>query len=804
MTSSKPIQLSMVRVLYVLSLYFSYNYAFAQQQIKGDLSYGFIDPESGLLVVRTDEAFYTIGASDDSFNRIRTRDMEKDSISYFRGTPYMKILTPGLVIVDKMTNQVVFDQSQHTFSRLHHVSMLPELDAFFLVASERKSPRTKKKEKGKGFLKNISDGVKNGLSSESKKTKKELRRFGRSDSISFNLVHIQSGEVLWKYVPDANQAKFFTAPTDKPRLLSANKVVFPFGDNFYCLDAQLGTLLWKYPYQRPGLFSSLKNFFSAQQNSGYYVNQTKEPSLLIFENYKKRKQDRVKELTMVNSDGKVEWKVPLNKEEYIQSFWKENVLISATKTARLMDLKSGKNRWGSIYNTDEERLRVYVGTNFFLFEEQKNSSRRYPMSLTALDPSTGKPTWSSPKQYKSQKENVRFRANGILSYDKEDKELSFFNYETGNPIWEYPQNSLYSYNALGSEYYMLTKAGVERLDESGNKIWDDVIPMKKQRSLWNVFEEGENKVIVTARESGASDKQMTYVSSTGDVLFEKKNWKVGSLESLIFKKIINDELYYLTNSGFFKTSLKSDEKTQQLAKFSKGFTRVLSYDNSLMGIKSGDNYYYLDLETGEFDQLVKNLKFKGKNEQRQMSFIGRKGLLIQNQENVAFVTLAGELKYNKYYKYPEKSLIGLKVLQAALNVATFVYQVDQLGEYSEDAGEYYESGDRKFANNAIGHANNFRLAGLANSVINNRINAFTTASENRKKMAANARPVAVFAVRRMYGNKKEVVLVNLDPETGEELSEQLLGEKSPIFYVDEVGRLVYFIDKNQFITKMKI
>ncbi|GAB5526393.1 MAG: hypothetical protein Roseis2KO_42650 [Roseivirga sp.] len=780
----------------------------AQDQIRGTMSYGFVDEESGLLVARTDQAFYTIGAKDDSFNEIPTGEMDEDSISYFKGTQYMKILTPGLIIVDKMKNEIVFSQYNHRFSALHHVSILPELDAFFLIASEGDIKAPEMKEKKKGIIGNPVKGLKaklSNLSNKAEKSHRELQRFGVSDSISFNLIHMESGEVLWKYYPDADQGEFFTAPSDMPRLITDDKVVFPFGDNFYCLDASLGSLHWKYPYKRPGLLSSLASFFTSQQPSGYYVNITDEPGLVIFENYKRRKEDRVKELTMVNADGKMTWNVPLEKEEFLQSFWRKHVLVSSKSSARLIDLSNGSNRWGEPFYTKKENLKVNVGGDFFLLEENEKSERRYPLDLLALDPLTGQPTWEVPQHYASPKNYIRYRPKGILSYDKAEKELTFMDYKTGKSIWEYPKNSLYSYSADRGNYYMLTKDGVERLDEEGNKVWKEVVPMKKQRSLWGVLEEDDNKIIVTMKSEEDNVKQVNYVSDQGKLLFQKKSWKVGKPESLIFKKIIDGKLFYLTKSGFYKTDLKSDEKTEQLAKFDKeGVFRVINDDKSLMAIRSENTYYYLDLKSGDFGLLAKNLKFKGKDETRYMSFVGREGVLIQNRENVAFTTLKGELKYNKYFKYPEASQLGLKVLKAAINTAVLLYQVNQAGNYYGDAGSYYASGDLMFMNNANGHAENIMLSGMVKGLANNRINDFTDASNARRRMAENIKPVAIFAVKREYGEKKEVVLVVIDPATGNEQSEHLLGEKNPVFYVDNIGRIVYFIDKNQFVNRMKI
>lgn len=780
-------------------------YSYGQDRIKGSMSYGFVDDESGLLFARTDDAFYTIGASNGSFIEIPTGEMERDSISSFPGTPFVKILTPGLIIVDKLKNEIVFSQYDHQFSELYHVSLLPELDAFFLVAAEGAIRAPEALEEKKGLMKGLKKGLK-GLANDATDLGNKLKRFVKSDSISFNLVDIQSGEILWKYLPDADQAgSFFTAPSDEPRLITENKVIFPFGDNFYCLDSQLGTLLWKHPYKRPGAGASIKSFFSSQQPSSYYVNVDGETGLLLFENYKKRKQDRVKELSMISHDGEILWKDPLDKEEYIQEFWKGNVLISTDKSVKVMDLKTGKNLWKNLYTTDKERLNVNIGPDFFLVEEKEKSAKKYPLNIFAVNPETGEKTWESPRRFASQRNRVRYRRNGILTYNKEEKDMAFLDYKSGETIWQYPKNSLYSYFAIGSDYYMLTKDGVEMLDKNGEKVWGDVIPMKKQRNLWNVYEDGQNKVIITNEKEGNVVKQVTSVSSNGEVLYQRAKWKVGAVNSLLFTKIIGDEFFYLTKDGFYKMNLRSTDKTEQLAKFAKDKSGVIfNYDKTLMAIKSDNNYYYLDLESGEFALLTEGLKFKGKNESRVFSFIGRKGLLIQNQENAAYVTLDGDLIYNKYYKYPETSQLGLKILRAAVSVAVTAYQISEAGKYYEDAGGYYASGDMVFANKALKHAGNMQLAGLAGGLTASRISEFTYARDARQRLAERAKPLTIFAVKRKYGEKKEVLLIHMNPETGEELSEILLGEKNPVFYVDEVGRMVYFIDKKQFINRLKI
>lgn len=736
----------------------------AQPNIGDDVLYGYVHDETGLLFVRTINSFYSIDGYSDQYTRIRMGDMERDSIYQADNTPYLFVHSPTLNIIDLTQNEIVFDQQKAGFDKIHQIDLVGELDAFFLVATES------------------SETTSNILASK---------------KIHFYLIDILTGEAIWKYTPDDDQGKFFSATTEKPVVLDSDKVIFPFGNNLYCLDSQLGTQLWKAPFKRPNLSTALGTLFTGQQPSEYFKFGN---SLMVFENYKEKKV-RAKTLRQITSDGQTTWQYELTKEERMGSIWNDFLQMNTYETTRMIDMNTGKDAWEAPITTDLKYFSYYIHpSQEYILTRAKPKSSHYPQTLNAYDPKTGKSLWKSPKSFPDKKRKVTSQALGVMVYNKEEKELTFFDYANGEPIWAYPKKQMNDYKLIKDHYYVSKDDAIDKLDNRGNKIWIESPPVKST-GIWRIIEDVEHEIIISNKNS--SKKTVSVVDRNGK-LIKSREWKISDSDSLLFVKFSQEKINYIKFDGIYQLDMSTDDKPLTIAKFS-GKDRQYEFNDegSKIVVRTGDDYHYYDFSSLKYKLLAEKMKFEGDDERRIVQYFSS-GISVQNQENIAFLNFEDGIVFNKYFKYPKTSNVGTKLLKTAVKTTSTYVQLHQGSRAAGNEMAYSVSGQDQFANNAKKHNRNSYLARSQGNKLVGKLDELENKKKARQNFAKTTNPVAVFSEKRKVDDKRTVVIINIDPVTGKELEVFNIGEKNPVYYVDPLGGIIFYINKVNTITRYRI
>ncbi|MEM7550500.1 MAG: hypothetical protein AAF363_12535 [Bacteroidota bacterium] len=797
------------------------SHSFSQPTIQGDILYGYVQDETGILFIKSNSHLYTIDGYSEGYNVIKT---ELDSIIPISETPYYYIFTPELNIFDLTQNKVVFKQSDLNLTEIEFIDIVPELDAFFLVASTEAiaaEPATAKKEEEQA-----SDGKKKKFSFKNSMTSlsKGVKDIGdgfkdtfKSDSISFFLVDITTGEPIWKFTPKEEQGKFFKTPNDKPVTLGKDKIVFPFGNNFYCLDAQIGKLLWTANYERDNsILSGFKKALSSGYSQGnnesvgaplqpseYFGNFGEELGLLVFENKKEKGKKREKSLYLLNHSGQEQWRIDIS-DKYLGNFWKKYLLTFDLESYEMFDIKTGQPLWRTPYSVLPEykylSVSNFLSDEFLLATHSAKATRIYPKAIDILDPNTSKSLWTEPLRLPPTKQKIELHESGFQLLNKEEKELSFHSYLTKDTLWSYSKKEFNTYTQHNGEYYVATKNGLDRINAEGLNLYGKTLPIIA-KDFWKIQDEGEHKLIITKESS--SRKNISLVDKEGNLIYQR-DWKYANEDSVYFK-VVGNEMVYLDRGGVYKLKLSSDEKPETLGKFArKGFRLKYNDDRSKLIVNSKGDFHLVNLEEGSYKFLTENLKFDGKDETMNVSFYEPEGILVQNQENIAFLSYENGLVYQKYYKYPKSSEFGNILLKNAISAASTTYQIHQGSRAVGNEMAYEVSGNSDFSKQASVHNRNSSFVRGQGRKLKGRIDDQMRKREERRQLAGSSTPLAVFSEKRKLDGRKTVVMVRLDPVTGEEIAINEIGEKNPLFYVDPVGGLVYYVDPSNTIKRLDL
>ena len=750
----------------------------AQTTIDGLIYYGQIHQETGLLFIRTSDAFYSIDGYTDQHVEIDMGIMEYDSIFQPPNTPYLFVYSPELNIIDLVENKLVFNQSKSDFDKIFQIDLVGELDAFFLVASE-------------------------------KSEKSELLK---AKTISFYLIDILTGNTIWKYTPDEDQGELFSANTNKPIVLAKDRVIFPFGGNLFCLDSQLGSFLWKEPFHEQNRLKTMalkyldlpKINSLAKQSSEYFKNKE---DLIIFENYKIKKE-RKKSIRAVDLDGTLKWKLDLEKQERIGDIWNNLIEVRTSHSVKMIDLETGLEAWENpiISSAKYYSYKILQNKNVLLTKERPKIAG-YPRVHKAFNLSTGEPLWKEPMEFPDKQKRVRFEEVGLKVFDKISKELAYFNYETGELIWSYPKDQLNNFKFFNNFYYISKENELDKLNIHGEKIWH-ISPKIKSISVWKVIPEGTREIIISTK--NFSTKTISVISENGKIL-KSRDWNYSGYDSLLSIKYSQNKIDYVKFSGIYELNMSDTSQAKTITKFS-GSTKqfIFNNDKSKLVVRTDDIYHFYDFNTCEYKMLSDSLKFKGGDLRRAIRFIGDDGVSIQNKENIAYIDFEKGLIFNKYFKYPEANLeqkslgFGGKLLRGAVIGSANLLMLDQSVKSAQEQENYRFSGDEQFDKKAQNYNRNIELTYAVGSLLVAKIDQLEEKQTMRKQLASRAYRINIFSEKRKVDNQSTIVIVHVDPVTGEELNVFDIGEKNPVYYVDQLGGIIFYINKENVIKRFRI
>lgn len=326
--------------------------------------------------------------------------------------------------------------------------------------------------------------------------------------------------------------------------------------------------------------------------------------------------------------------------------------------------------------------------------------------------------------------------------------------------------------------------------ETGDNKWKDEIDLKGDVNAYKLI--GNKLILATQKDNG--DNYISLIDLDAGKSVTKKPLSInGDIRDL---QIVPQGLYYRTSDEINILDLESGDKN-----WKKGFKVkqcVGSNASEKLGyVFANDIIYKVDFEKGDIQEWVKDVKFEGKEDPTGLQ-VRENGILVTSEQNASLFSTDGQLVWHSFNKAPGKTLAG-KMLSGLGGLASAVMAAQQAGEAAQlsYAKGYYgctsPSLDRDIKN---ANANASAFAGAA---------AASFASIG-KRFKATRQANDFMAVMTVLGNNNQnnsagcVIVSKLD---GKNISSVLLGDKTPDYKLDELGRMIYQKSESDVIKGFK-
>lgn len=326
--------------------------------------------------------------------------------------------------------------------------------------------------------------------------------------------------------------------------------------------------------------------------------------------------------------------------------------------------------------------------------------------------------------------------------------------------------------------------------ETGDNKWKDEIDLKGDVNAYKLI--GNKLILATQKDNG--DNYISIIDLDAGRSVTKKPLSInGDIRDL---QIVPQGLYYRTSDEINILDVESGDKT-----WKKGFkVKQCVGDNvsdKLGYVFANDRIYKVDFEKGDIQEWITDVKFEGKEDPTGLQ-VRENGILVTSEQNASLYTTDGKLLWHSFNKAPGKTLAG-KMLSGLGGLAASVMAAEQAGEAAQlsYAKGYYgctsPSVDRAIKN---ANANASAFAGAA---------AASFASIG-KRFKATRQANDFMAVMTVLGNTNQnnsagcMIVSKVD---GKNIASVLLGDKTPDYKLDELGRMIYQKSENDVIKGFK-
>ena len=314
--------------------------------------------------------------------------------------------------------------------------------------------------------------------------------------------------------------------------------------------------------------------------------------------------------------------------------------------------------------------------------------------------------------------------------------------------------------------------------ETGNNKWDKEIDLQGDINAYKLS--GTKLILATERDNG--DNYISIIDlDAGKSVTKKPLFINGEIRDL---QIMPQGLYYRTSEEINILDLDKGEKA-----WKKGFKVkhcVGSNANDKLGyVFANDIVYKVDFTTGDLQEWIKGVSFEGKEDPTGLQ-VRENGILITSDQNATLYSLDGKVAWHSYNKAPGKTgmgkvLSGLGGLAATMMAAAEVANTAQLSYAKGYYGSTSPALDRDIKNS---EANAAAFAGAA---------AASFASISKRFKATRQANDFMAVLTSIGGNNQAsssgaVIVSKID---GKNISSILLGDKTPDYKLDELGRMIY-------------
>lgn len=319
--------------------------------------------------------------------------------------------------------------------------------------------------------------------------------------------------------------------------------------------------------------------------------------------------------------------------------------------------------------------------------------------------------------------------------------------------------------------------------ETGENKWADEIDLQGDVSAYKMV--GNKLILATARDNG--DNYISIIDLDAGKSVTKKTLSIkGEIRDL---QVVPQGLYYRTSEEINILDISSGDKT-----WKKGFkVKNCVGDNASakMGYVYGnEKIYKVDFTTGDLNEWVSSVNFDGKEDPTSLQ-VRENGVLLTSDQNAALYDNDGKLVWHAYNKAPGRTGMG-KVLSGLGGLASSMMAAAEMSRSAQlsYAKGYYGSTDpgldRDIKNS---QANAAAFAGAAVSSFASIGRRFKATKQANDFMAV----LTALGGNNEAKNSGAVIVSKIDGKT---ISTILLGDKTPDYKLDELGRMIFQKSEN--------
>lgn len=435
----------------------------------------------------------------------------------------------------------------------------------------------------------------------------------------------------------------------------------------------------------------------------------------------------------------------------------DKIIIPGVKDIECYDMKSAAVLWNSdVKNAtriscNEETKEIYA------FRSQGDNTVVYK-----IDANSGSLLWAEGNKlqgglsrYEFTKAGVAIVTNednsdkkgiGKLAAGRSESKIYLLDSKTGVDLWEKSPKT----KGFVSHFYVEDNGIIFGIAEGGvNKIGFDGVPLWKKP-----LKTGANIQLMATVPKG-----LLYISESDTDLIDMN-----------------------TGESVFGKTIKYKKSSSAVSTIDKERGRFL--------LSCSDGVYAIDSENGEYDLLVSDIDFEGKEEPTKIE-VRSSGILLSSSQNLMMLDFNGEEIWHEYHRAPGKSAFGA-ILVGAITAATAAATIS----HSAAAGYMKGAGVPSYDSAVRYHEGQAETWGNVTDA------GFQELAKRFK--ASKATENAAFILTKVDGG---VGLVKVDKDSGETLDEILIKDKDPMYEVDEFAGVLYYADGSSIqafkLTKLK-
>ena len=325
---------------------------------------------------------------------------------------------------------------------------------------------------------------------------------------------------------------------------------------------------------------------------------------------------------------------------------------------------------------------------------------------------------------------------------------------------------------------------------TGNNKWGDEIDLQGDVTAYKLS--GNKLILATERDKG--DNYISIIDLEAGKSITKKPLSVkGDVMDL---HIVPQGLYYRTTDEINILDLESGDKT-----WKKGF-KVKSCVGENANDKEGYVYakgtiYKVNFEQGELTEWVKGIDLQGGEEPSSLQ-VRDNGVVLISEQNMNLYGFDGSLKWHSYQSPIGRTGFGkaLSGLGGLASLAIGAAAAAQSAQLSYTKG-YYGSTDPQLDRD-IKNSQNLAAAGIGGA-----ISSFKSISKRFK--ASKQADDYVSVMTKLGGNNQanSAGIVIIEKANGKTTAQMLIGDKSPDYKIDEIGRIIFQKSDNSEISGFK-